>query len=150
MWEKVRSCFRKLKNYVWRDAFWGKRDGYVTWILFPCISDNDTTLLKDWGGGRGEREKSWKGKKFRRLLYWHFYGEVFSPRRMEKRGDSGEIGTRRTFWLYCWRQELFLSKDNIRHYHLQNRCHVKAFQVQKGQERDVVTSSHPSEVCLVV
>ena len=68
----------------------------------------------------------------------------------KNRGDSGEIGTRRTFWLYCWRQELFLSEDHVRHYHLQNRCHVKVLQVQKGQEHDVVTSSHPSEVCLVV
>lgn len=66
----------------------------------------------------------------------------------KNRGDSGEIGTRRTFWLYCWRQELFLSKDNIRHYHPENRCDVKALQIQKGQEHDVVTSSHPSKSTL--
>lgn len=107
-------------------------------------------MLKDILGGGGEILK----REGRPEDYFSdfFYGEVFFTRVYRKnRGHRCEIGTRRSFWLVLLEAGIkFLSEDNVRHYRLQNRYHLKSLHVQKGQGHDIVTSSHPSEVYLVV
>lgn len=65
-----KECERSL-GPAWRDAFCDKRDGYITWLLFPCMAGNVTPVLKYLG----KKESLAKGRKVGRFFFfeWCFF-----------------------------------------------------------------------------